>query len=219
MSNWLLQGPKRFKVQTQLQHNCFVTLPWHPSSLTVCVCVWFAHATPYHAKACCWWIHNAPLQQSNWQQVYIACHAVSGMHCYNKQTFAQETVELLTLFTHQSTNSSNSTYPLPLLSNNFIAAVSSLSSSLMSCCDLHITSYVLEYMLPHPWQRRIHNMRTARWNGANVQHTFDSQMTVTIHLVGLSRCMHGPRSSDAHQPQVWHWQASARKSTLDVVQK
>lgn len=44
-----------------------------------------------------------------------------------------------TLFTHQSTNSSNSTYPLPLLSNSFIAAVSSSSFKLTFCWVLHST--------------------------------------------------------------------------------
>lgn len=42
-----------------------------------------------------------------------------------------------TLFTHQSTNSSNSMYPLPLLSSSFMAAVSSSSFRLTFCCDLH----------------------------------------------------------------------------------
>ena len=44
-----------------------------------------------------------------------------------------------TLFTHQSTNSSNSMYPLPLLSSSFIAAVNSSSFRLTFCWDLHST--------------------------------------------------------------------------------
>jgi len=45
-----------------------------------------------------------------------------------------------------------------------------------------------------------------KMNGATVQNTSDSQMTVTTHL-DLGK-------SDAHQPQTWQWQASARKAHI-----